>query len=812
MNPAESTPRPAATTPAAHPGGDPSPDRHPPSPKPPRAMPWWLLVVFLAIAMLSGWLGMRFGGRVAHTIRDIAATAGSSGSTTAAGHDQSEHQGADSGSATQYYTCGMHPWVILPRPGDCPICHMKLTPLDPAKFTGQVAIDPMIVQNIGVRIGAVTRGPLTRSIRTVGNVDYDETRVRDVNTKISGWIEKLHVDYVGATVKEGQPLFELYSPALFQAQEEYLLALRTQRPAAGAEPRQDQPFDMVQSARMKLELFDVSPAQIDALARDGRPSRTMTIASPHTGIVIAKHANEGMMIDSGMQVFRIADLTRVWVLVTLYESQLPFVSEGQAAAMTLPYIPGQRFEGRVVYIYTYVDTRTREVQVRLEFDNSAGILKPGMFATVELQSTLRQEAVLAPRDAVISTGARNVAFVSLGEGKFEPRPIRLGVETSDGNVEILEGLKPGELVVTSGQFLLDSESRVREALAKMIRGDLASDQAAQVSTAGRSELSSLPDIVAASLADAIEAYFSIGDQLASDKAQGIAGAARSLAAALDRAINITIPEDEHFWHKHTEAAVARGAALQLVSIADLPSARAGFADLSVAMDSLIRATGVPPAMKQEVQALHCPMFREGQGGALWLQPAGSVRNPFFGSTMLECFDRREALPVTGQTPPSNQPGAEPAAPVSKPGVEASAEARLALDSVIAEYLAAQQQLTQDNGSLAAAALTRLKSSLPPLLMHQGEVGEAARRIDSSIGPVDTNLESLRTRFTTISNAMLTIVAAMPPPIRENGLYHAYCPMVKENWLQTGEAIRNPYDPEMLECGTIKGRLDHGGSR
>lgn len=785
----------------------------PPSPRPPRAMPWWLLAAFAAVAIVAAWFGTKFGGRIADAGREVAARV--TRTTADAGHD---HTGADPGAegggagATQYYTCGMHPWVILPKPGDCPICHMKLTPLDPAKFTGQVSIDPVVVQSIGVRIEPVTEGPLTRSIRTVGTVDYDETRVRDVNTKVSGWIEELHVDYVGAPVEQGQPLFEVYSPALFQAQEEYLLALRTQRPGGG--DRGSPTLDLVQSARTKLELLDVTRQQIDALTQAGEPSRTMTVLSPHTGTVIAKHANEGMKIDPGMQVFRIADLSRVWVLVTLYESQLPFVSEVQRAVMTLPYIPGQTFEGRVVYVYPYLDTRTREVQVRLEFANPTGLLKPGMFATVELQSTLKREAVLVPRAAVLSTGARSVAFVSLGEGKFEPRQVRLGVETGEGQVEILDGLKPGELVVTSGQFLLDSESRVREALAKMIRGDLASEQVVQVATAGMSEVASLPEAVASGLSEAIRAYFLVGDRLAADSSQGLSEPARALAAALDQVIGVPISGHEHFWHQHTEVAVARGKALELATISDLATAREAFADLGVALDKLLRATGVPPTFDASVQTLHCPMFREGQGGALWLQRAGPVRNPFFGSTMLECFDRREALPTTGAAPavttPPPSPPERPAPPASHS--EPSREARDALNAVLDAYLMAQEQLTKSDASGAAASLARLNQSLPPLRALGGPVGEAASAIQSAINTPGDDLPAIRASFASVSNALLAMAKDLPPTPRESGLFHAYCPMVKEAWLQTGEEIRNPYDPDMLRCGSIKGRLDAEGTR
>lgn len=780
----------------------------PPSPRPPRAMPWWLLAAFVTVAIVAAWFGTKFGGRIASAGREVIARV--TRSTADAGHDHTGAGGESGASgATQYYTCGMHPWVILPKPGDCPICHMKLTPLDPAKFTGQVSIDPVVVQSIGVRIDPVTEGPLTRAIRTVGTVEYDETRVRDVNTKVSGWIEKLHVDYVGAPVEQGQPLFEVYSPALFQAQEEYLLALRTQRSGSG--DRGSPTLDLVQSSRTKLELLDVTPQQIEALGRAGEPSRLMTVLSPFTGVVIAKHANEGMKIDPGMQVFRIADLSRVWVLVTLYESQLPYVSEGQRAVMTLPYIPGQTFEGKVVYIYPYLDTRTREVQVRLEFENPTGLLKPGMFATVELQSTLNREAVLVPREAVMSTGERSVAFVSLGEGLFEPRQVRMGIETGGGLVEVLDGLKPGELVVTSGQFLLDSESRVREALAKMIRGDLASEQTAQVAVAGGSELTALPEPLSAGLSEALRAYFTIGEQLSSDSARDLAEPARTLAAAIDRAISVPIPEHEHFWHQHTEAAIVRGKALELATASDLPTAREVFADLSVALDKLLRSTGVPPSFDASVQSLHCPMFREGQGGVIWLQPAGPVRNPFFGSTMLECFDRREALPPTGASPvetprpPERQP-AEPGAQQS------STEARDALSAVLDAYLVAQDQLTKDDAAGAGTSLGRIAQNLPTLIALSGPVGNAATQIRDALRSPGNDLDSLRASFATISNALLVVAETVPPSPRDVGVFHAYCPMVKEHWLQIGEEIRNPYDPGMLRCGSIKGRLDEEGGQ
>jgi len=389
---------------------------------------------------------------------------------------------------TQYYTCGMHPWVVLPKPGNCPICHMKLVPLDPAKFTSEIAINPVMTQNIGVRIAPVTTGPVKRVVRTVGTVDYNEKNVRDVNLKVAGWVEKLYVNTTGQIVEKDQPLLEIYSPDLFSAQVEYLVALRkkeSQKSATGLRPGEAGPVTaeasaadeaLLESSRKRLEFLDISPEQIRDLEKACQASKTMTLRSPFRGIVVAKNVFEGQKVEAGMQLLRIADLAQVWIMATIYESQIPFVEVGQKAVMSLPYIPGRTFDGKVAYIYPYLNAELRQAKVRLEFENPSLLLKPGMFADVRLERTLATDRTLVPREAVIDTGERQIAFVSLGEGRFEPRNVKVGVEAEDGMIEVLDGLRPGEMIVVSGEFLLDSEARLREDLAKMVKGDLATEQ------------------------------------------------------------------------------------------------------------------------------------------------------------------------------------------------------------------------------------------------------------------------------------------------------------------------------------------------
>ena len=621
------------------------------------------VAVLVVAALAAGAVWSEFfrslGDRVYHAIARPAAS--------------KSEAGAEAESTTQYYTCGMHPWVILPKPGDCPICHMKLVPLDPAKFTSEVAINPIMTQNIGVRVAPVVAGPVTRIVRTVGTVDYDETLLSDVSLKIAGWVEKLYINATGQAVEKGQPLLDIYSPDLYSAEEEYLVALKkkeSHKASAPSAPADVAAMDseLLESARKRLEYFDVPAEQVRELEKAGKAAKTLGLRSPLGGTVIAKNVFEGQKVDPGMSLLRIADLSKVWIMVTVYEYQLPFVEVGQKAVMTLPYLPGRTFEGRVAYIYPYLNPDLRQAKVRLEFDNPGLLLKPGMFATVELRRTLAGNRPLVPREAVTDTGVRQVAFVSLGEGRFEPREVKVGAEAEGGMVEILEGLKPGENVVTSGQFLLDSEARLREALAKMVKGTPAVEPKAGAAPGG-AELAPLPKAAAKALTAVLDAYFRIGSKLSGDTAEGIAAPARQAAEGIDALVKVEMPGGPHFWHQHAETAQVRAKALELAEVKDIEQARDRYADLSAAFRQLVVATGVPPTYGKEIHEFHCPMYREKTGGVVWLQPAGEVRNPYGGKKMLECFDTKRVVPVAGARPaaagapaPTQKPGAMPPMP------------------------------------------------------------------------------------------------------------------------------------------------------
>jgi membrane fusion protein, copper/silver efflux system len=335
---------------------------------------------------------------------------------------------------------------------------------------GSVRIDPATIQNIGVKTAVIRRKELSREIRTVGRIAYDETRVRSITPKIGGWVERQYVNFAGQIVERGAPLLEIYSPELVATQEEYLLALRYQkRLGKSSLPEGDTGSSaLVQSAETRLRYWDITDSQIGQLRESGKITRTMALHAPFRGIVLEKHVLEGGYVKPGEKLYDIADLSRVWAYADVYEYESPWLHPGQEATITLAYEPGREYRGRVVYVYPYLKNKTRTLQVRMEFPNSRDFdLKPDMWANVTMRSALGAEGLAIPVQAVIRTGKRDVALIALDGGRFEPREIRLGAETGD-EFQVLGGLEEGDRVVTSAQFLINSESSLQAALAKML--------------------------------------------------------------------------------------------------------------------------------------------------------------------------------------------------------------------------------------------------------------------------------------------------------------------------------------------------------
>ncbi len=381
-------------------------------------------------------------------------------------------KGGDSASAsesrTELWLCPMHPTYVVDHKGDCPICGMDLVPA--AEFAAQqgggvssvpgmatVYLSGDAIRLAGVRTQPAETRSMELTIRTSGIVTADEARVRRVQTKVSGWVEKLHINRSGQAVRRGEPLLSIYSPELLAGQEEFVRALETRdRGGTSAEI-------LVEAARERLRLLDVPPRALEELERTRQPSRAVVLTAPVSGTLTAREVYEGMKVEPGMELLTVADFSTVWIEAPFYEYEARGLSEGQPADLRLPYDPSVALSGEIDFIYPYLDDATRTVRARLVFANDFGLLKPGMYADVTVRID-QGEALTIPDNAILDTGERQIVFVHRGGGDFEPRSVEVGAR-SGGLAQIYDGLAEGEEVVVRANFLLDSESRIRAALA-----------------------------------------------------------------------------------------------------------------------------------------------------------------------------------------------------------------------------------------------------------------------------------------------------------------------------------------------------------
>ena len=367
----------------------------------------------------------------------------------------------------KYWKAPMIPGFTSDKPGKSPM-GMDLVPVYEDEGGREISINPTMVQNIGVKTEVVKRRSLSREIRTIGRLAYDERLIHHIHTKYGGWIDKLYVDFTGQEVKKDDALLDIYSPELVTTQEELILALKYQESLKTSSFPEviRNAKGLVDSTLKRLELFDVPSHQINKLIESRKVTKTLHLHSPLDGFVIKQQVFHGMFVKPGMTLYMIADLSNIWVLADIYEYEVPWLKLGQEAEMTLSSFPGKTFKGKVTYIDPVLDSQSRTLKVRVEFPNPGGELKPGMYANVILKSTVAKKGVAVPEEAVIYTGEKTVALVQNPSGGFESRELTLGVKTQ-GYVQVLKGLKEGEKVVTSSHFLIDSESRLKEALEKM---------------------------------------------------------------------------------------------------------------------------------------------------------------------------------------------------------------------------------------------------------------------------------------------------------------------------------------------------------
>lgn len=554
------------------------------------------------------------------------------GAPTAAARESSQVTG-EVAPATQLWTCGMHPQVIQDHPGTCPICHMALVPLQAgstARDGHAVQIDPAIVQNMGVRLVTVAAAPLTQTVRVTATVVEPETARVDINLRVSGWIEMLHANIEGMEIKKGEPLFDLYSPEITQAIEE-LIAARRASSGGG-----DSTASLVKAAQNRLLIQGLTAEQVEALGAIDHAPRAVTFVSPIDGTLVDKMGtNTGSAVYGGQLVLRLVDRSTMWIEGRVPEGQLAHVAIGNTTRVRVSALPGRPLDGSVVFVHPRLDEGTRTGMVRVAVANTDGLLRAGMYATMDIDAGKAEPTLQIPREAVIDSGDSQIALVGLGGGRFEPRELRLGRSGDHGLVEVLAGLSAGDEVVASGQFLIDSESRLREAIAKFLDHSHAATGASgggSMPTAANEPDSPAPRThvptrwAPASGVDAVvEAYLPLAEVLGAEQTRATPVDCDPLVRAI------------HALHGQVSAAEGVTLILDAAKAAEamkgqtLDAQRETFKVLSNAMIALVDAMPPSPEVANSLYVVHCPMALGN-----WLQRTRDVANPYYATEMKAC--------------------------------------------------------------------------------------------------------------------------------------------------------------------------------
>lgn len=646
------------------------------------------LLAGVVLLLAAFTLGVLWGGRRGTSHQAPPGVSGAAPAPTAAAP-----------TASEVWTCSMHPQVRQPKPGKCPLCGMDLIPATGGD--GPADADPRVVRLsavaralAGVEVVPAERRPVAVTVRLVGKVRYDETRLATITARVPGRVDRLYADVTGTPIRAGEHLAELYSPELIAAQEELLQALKTATsPGMAAAPSlADAIRATLDASREKLRLWGLTPEQIDGIERHGRPLEHLTINAPLSGVVIDKAVVEGAYVETGTRLYTIADLSRLWVVMDAYESDLGFLRYGQAVVFSAEARPGHVFRGRIAFISPTLDAATRTVPVRVNVENPDGRLKPEMFVRAAVYASLDAAGEVArpdlagkwlcsmhpdvvadaagpcercgmplrraedlghvtatpaddlplviPASAPLLTGRRALVYVARPgeEGVFASREVRLGPRAGPYYV-VRDGLEPGERVVVAGNFMIDSSLQL-EGKPSMMALPADDGAAADGAVDDLSAALAVPGPVAVppafqvQLQAVVEALFTVGTALAADSLpDAVAGAAamgRALSAVDPAALNAPA---QAAWRRR-DAGLNEAVALLSAATA-IEEARRHFETASRLTGVLVSTFGLPPG--KTIYRLRCPMAFDNRG-AEWLQPDREVRNPYFGAAMLSCGD------------------------------------------------------------------------------------------------------------------------------------------------------------------------------
>ncbi len=606
--------------------------------------------------------------------------------------------------SAQVWTCSMHPQIRQPEKGLCPICAMELIPVvaDTGTHTGewQLKLSENAIKRAQVETATVERKFVTKKIRMVGKVAYDETQLAYITAWVPGRIDKLYVDYTGIPVKTGDHMADLYSPELISAQEELIQAVKTSGQSEGMPVIKDIANKTIMAVREKLRLWGLTDEQIQQIEQKDKPSTHITISSPLSGIVIHKNAFEGMYVQTGTKIYTVADLTHLWVKLDAYESDLVWLRYGQDVIFYTEAYTGEQFEGKIVFIDPVIDSKTRTVKVRVNVDNSAGKLKPDMFVRAVVKSTLAEDdkivsgkfagkwispmhpeivkdhpgtcdvcgmplvsaeslgfvsdadagalpPLVIPHTAPLITGQRAVVYVAVSEeeGLFEGREILLGARADDHYI-VREGLSEGEQVVVRGVFKIDSAIQIQAKKSMMNMQDSAHHSATGYEDACHTEKRPVfPEKFLESITPVYTAYFSIQTFLSKDNLESAIKESRKLIDAVNAVDKTNLdPQELIIWNKYSSQLISIGE--KIVSSNLLQSVREQFQPLSDIVTGLVKEIGF--ADFENIYMMQCPMAFDNKGAG-WLQREAEIANPYFGAAMFRCGEQKTVFKHSAQS-------------------------------------------------------------------------------------------------------------------------------------------------------------------